>query len=246
MPDKDHSAHCRLCKQVRPLRNSHVFPEFLYQHAYDEKHRYEIAALGGQWISKSRQLGVWEKLLCDECEGRLNKLETYSSNVIRRLTDVEIRDPESNEVHVVGLGVDYKKFKLFLLSLIWRSSISSKMPFKGVELGEHEEFIRQMLLMDDAGDAGRYPSVLRMFRRHKEVMRSAIMTPFKLMQNGIVAYRCYFSGLICTTYMMHGAEDSEPDGVLCEDGILPVKLMTPIQEDRFIDAITSGLPEEDE
>ena len=246
MPDKEHSAYCRLCRQARPPLKSHIFPEFLYQHAYDEKHRYEIANLGGQWISRSRQLGVWEKLLCDECEGRLNKLETYSSNVIRRLTDVEIRDPESNEVHVVGLGIDYKKFKLFLLSLIWRSSISSKMSFKGVELGEHEDHIRQMLIMDDPGDAGRYPSVLRMFRRYKEEMRSAIMTPFKLMHNDTVAYRSYFYGIICTTYMMHRTEDTELDGILREDGILPVKLMTPIQENSFIDEIIRGLPEEDE
>jgi hypothetical protein len=120
------------------------------------------------------------------------------------------------------------------------------MPFKGVELGEHEEHIRQMLLMDDPGDAGRYPSVLRMFRRYKEGMRSAIMTPFKLMHNDTVVYRSYFYGLICTTYMVHGTEDAVLDGVLCEDGILPVKLMTPIQEDRFIDKIMRGLPEEDE
>ena len=146
----------------------------------------------------------------------------------------------------MGLGIDYKKFKLFLLSLIWRFSISSKMSFKGVELGEHEDHIRQMLIMDDTGDAGRYPSVLRMFRRYKEEMRSAIMTPLKLMHNDTVAYRSYFYGIICTTYMIHRTEDTELDGILREDGILPVKLMTPIQEDRFIDEIIRGLPEEDE
>jgi len=46
--------------------------------------------------------------------------------------------------------------------------------------------------------------------------------------------------------MMHHTEDAELDGVLREDGILPVKLMTPIQENRFIDEIIRGLPEEDE
>jgi hypothetical protein len=246
MPDEERSVYCRLCGQARPLRNSHVFPEFFYQHAYDEKHRYEIAALGGQWIGKSRQLGVWEKLLCGECEGRLNKLETYASNVIRRLTDVEIRHPETNEVYVVGHGVDYKKFKLFLLSLIWRSGISSKIPFKGIELGDHEESIRQILLMDDPGDAGRYPSVLRMFRKQKDAMRSAIMAPFKLRHNDIVAFRSYFFGLVCTTYMVHDTDDSALDGILREDGILPIKLMTPNQEDRFIEEIIRGLPGEDE
>ena len=77
-------------------------------------------------------------------------------------------------------------------------------------------------------------------------MRSAIMIPFRLMHNDIVVHRSYFCGLVCTTYMMHGAEGAGLDGVLREDGILPVKLMIPVQEDRFIDEIMRGLPEEDE
>ena len=36
------------------------------------------------------------------------------------------------------------------------------MPFKGAEQGEHDEHARQMLLMDDPEDAGRYPNVLRL------------------------------------------------------------------------------------
>lgn len=32
-------AQCRLCREAKPLVNSHVIPELLYVPLYDEKHR---------------------------------------------------------------------------------------------------------------------------------------------------------------------------------------------------------------
>jgi hypothetical protein len=31
---------CALCRQERPLRKSHVIPEFMFGPLYDEKHRF--------------------------------------------------------------------------------------------------------------------------------------------------------------------------------------------------------------
>jgi len=42
---------CRLCLQERPLRDSHIIPEFLYRPLVDEKHR---AAALDQGVAKLR------------------------------------------------------------------------------------------------------------------------------------------------------------------------------------------------
>jgi hypothetical protein len=237
---------CRLCQKQKELRRSHVFPEFLYKHAYDEKHRYEIASLAGEWLSRNRQSGIWERLLCDECEKRLNKLETYSSMIIHRLQAIDINATDGGEAYVLGLGVDYKRFKLFLLSLVWRASISSRPPFAGVALGEHEEKLRRMILADDPGEASCYPSILQMFRSYRGEMRSVIMIPFQRKHEDIVAYRTYFMGLMCTTYLVQSSNSIQLKGILRENGELPIKLMAPMQENACVEEIMKGLPMDEE
>jgi hypothetical protein len=73
-----------------------------------------------------RQSGIWEKLLCHVCEQKLSKYEVYSSRVLRRLASVVIEEDKRSEASGLGTDVDYQRFKLFLLSLIWRAGIASK------------------------------------------------------------------------------------------------------------------------
>lgn len=242
MPKTKAKMICRLCQKKRPLRKSHIFPEFLYTDVYDKKHRYEVNNLAGQKLLPFRQSGIWEKLLCHDCEQKLSKNETYSSKVIRRLASVVIREEEKNEAYVLGMDVDYQRFKLFLLSLIWRAGIASKIPFDTIDLGEHEENIRKLLAANDPGAPGCYPSILQMFRTYRAEMRSAIMIPFKRVHEDVIAYRTYFLGFMCTTYMSPATPEPRLQGVLCDNGDLPVKVMSEIQENACIGEIAMAFP----
>ncbi len=53
---------CALCLE-RPLRDSHVIPEFLYKSIYDEKHRFYALAVGE--YPGYEQKGIRESLLCE-------------------------------------------------------------------------------------------------------------------------------------------------------------------------------------
>jgi hypothetical protein len=52
--------------------------------------------------------------------------------------------------------IDYQKFKLFHLSILFRTGVSTKPAFSQVVLGSHEEEIRRMLWNDDPGDDTHY------------------------------------------------------------------------------------------
>src|SRR5439155_837633 len=55
-------------------------------------------------------------------------------------------------------GLDYRPFKLCLLSILWRASIAKQALFSHVQLGsKHERTIRQMLIEDDPGPEDLYP-----------------------------------------------------------------------------------------
>jgi hypothetical protein len=142
---------CALCKREEPLVNSHIVPEFLYRPHYDEKHRTLLFDKRNA-PSTMLQKGLREELLCVDCEGRLQVFETYFARFWYKqgaLPDV-VQGPE-----VVLTGIDYSRFKLFVLSIAWRASVSTLAPH--TSLGPHEEPIRLMLLDAKPGPMHWYP-----------------------------------------------------------------------------------------
>lgn len=139
---------CCLCKTVSELCRSHVLPEFVYRPLYDEKHRFSVLTVGAD-NKRYAQRGLTEKLLCHACEQRLCRYEKYAAEVMNgRLGH---RYEQRGRTLVIE-GIDYARFKLFQMSVLWRASVSRQEFFKLVSLGTREEVLRQMLLTDDPGE----------------------------------------------------------------------------------------------
>lgn len=148
-------ADCRLCGSKAVLRKSHILPEFVFRPTYDSSHT-AIFVDQKQERRGKRQRGFTEYMLCDACEGRFNEWETYFANVwFNERTRLRPATIQGSIVQVAGL--DYSKFKLFHLSLIWRSGISTLEVFNPVNLGKQETNLRNRLLQRDAGTADDYP-----------------------------------------------------------------------------------------
>ena len=148
------TGQCKLCLTEKELcKKSHIIPDFMYKEIYDEKHSlisFKTHTLhSGQIVFN----GAYEKdILCEDCDNNLiGGFENYASRV---LYGGKIPVSIKNFIKPDGLefsqaqGVDYIKFKLFLLSVLWRASISSNDFFSSVSLGSlYEEKIRQMILL---------------------------------------------------------------------------------------------------
>lgn len=145
---------CHLCHEPAELVNSHVIPEFLYRPGYDEKGR--LLKIEGSTGRKNMiQKGLREPLLCVSCERRLGVFEKYFADFWYQT------NPLPNPVFEdhVSLSVRYGDFKLFLLSILWRSSISTLEQFSPVKLGPFEKTLRQMLLAADPGTQQEFPII---------------------------------------------------------------------------------------
>ena len=77
-------AICKLCLNDRPLRRSHIIPEFMYSGIYDNdpKRFYEIRIDDDEAKSRIQQKGQLEYLLCGECETKLSLYEKYADENI--------------------------------------------------------------------------------------------------------------------------------------------------------------------
>jgi len=166
---------CRLCRsEGEELRFSHILPEFLYKPLRDEKHRY-IGFKYAQETGAKRvllQKGVREYLLCGNCEQVLAKYERYAADVLRAIPDMS-REPAGRVVQITG--IDYARFKIFQLSLLWRAGVSRQASFHEVNLGPHEDVLRRMILGGDPGTPMAYACVL--MRTQGPNMLSHIIQP---------------------------------------------------------------------
>ena len=110
---------CRLCGREAELRLSHIMPELLYRPSYDEKHR-ATELIADQGRQRFLQKGHRERLLCDDCEGCVGGYEKYFADAWFR-GGLRPERPKERIVHVAGL--DYRLFKLFHLSVVWRAGV---------------------------------------------------------------------------------------------------------------------------
>ena len=135
-------AKCRLCQLDRVLCNSHIVQEFLDSSLYNNQHKLMGITGQGNRDWKLLQKGIREYLFCSDCEQHLN--EKYEKPFLQQWT-IDHRLPnrmQNNSVH--SAIYNYQSFKLFHLSILFRSSVSSLPTFQRVNLGMHEEYIRNI------------------------------------------------------------------------------------------------------
>ena len=123
-------------------------------------------------------------------------------------------------------GLDYRRFKLFVLSVLWRAAVSQRPEYKAMTLGQHGETIRQMLLAASPGFARDYPVIggLIVEPSTGEFWDDVLMAPMTIKVAGHNAARMMFAGVSWTVLTSsHPAPDLE---ALClqEDGsmVMPV------------------------
>jgi hypothetical protein len=183
---------CALCLKERKLCNSHIIPEFLYTQLYDDKHR--VAVLGKDFErTQYEQKGLREYLLCSSCESILSKYEKYTSRLMRGEEGKRLR--QTPRLYSIE-NIDYKSFRLFGLSLLWRASITDTLFFEKVSLGCHEEPIRQMILRGDAGPQDKYGFFLGRILSSELHPEALMMQPTISRFEGHRCYRFVFGGFV--------------------------------------------------
>lgn len=137
---------CRLCCEVRELRDSHILPSWMYDHARRGPDGYQpgLAFLDGK-TGKAVLMTkhVTEHLLCGECEQRLGDWDAHLSKLLVQadgsfpwLADLEIGSSRADQDAVIR----------FAYSVVWRGSVCTKLP---ANLGAYERSFAEYLLTPD-------------------------------------------------------------------------------------------------
>jgi hypothetical protein len=192
------SGNCALCRATGDLQNSHIIPEFFYTLVYDHPHRYLVLSTDPSRREHFRQKGLREHLLCNACEQCFSRWENYAKTAFVNSQGVQ---SVQHEGAVWLRDLDYAKFKLFLLSLLWRMGASKLDFFKAVALGPHAERIRVALLRDDPLSPDDYPCLMVAVEMNGNAYFDWITAPSLTRHDGYHVYWLVINGVMYSFYV---------------------------------------------
>jgi len=141
---------CKLCETNKSSKiKSHYVSKFLRKDIFENG----ISALVKNDLSKTNinDLPKDQFIFCDECEDKFELIETISSKILQNIEEKNnfkklYFEYYENENHIIELSRNILEFNLFILSLIWRMSISSHSVFEKFKIPlVKENSIKQLL-----------------------------------------------------------------------------------------------------
>ncbi|ACL04919.1 hypothetical protein Dalk_3229 [Desulfatibacillum aliphaticivorans] len=239
---------CKLCGEEKELCNqSHIIPNFMYRDLLDEKNRFYAIQLNESGVHSRgvRQTGEFDKnILCQPCDnGTLGKLDRYASLILYggnpKIFENRI-DPDGIK-YTYCADIDYSQFKLFLLSLLWRASISQRRFFAEVNLGPHEERIRQMLINSEPGDQLKYPCLIMTYLHTKKYIEEIVAQPSRARVNGGYVYTFPIGGMVYVFFVSeHIIPGSLKDLSISPKGELKIRHSSPCLSRRIIGSMVGA------
>jgi hypothetical protein len=229
---------CALCDGEKELKNSHIIPEFFYKPLYDHKHRINVLPLTENEKNRYEQKGLREKLLCGDCELQISRYEDHVRKIFYGGTGIFIT--KGNPIKISG--IDYKKFKLFQLSLLFRAAVSKLDFFHNVTLGPHEKEIKEMIRTENPGGKLDYPClVILMLIERNIIIDELIYPPQYLRIDGHQSFRFLLGGCFWIYYVSsHTNRIRFPEFILSELGEIKIPLKK-AEETEFFQKVAGKL-----
>jgi hypothetical protein len=246
---------CKLCDQHKELANeSHIIPKFIFKEIMgDDRKIYPIKINGSltnkQIIMPKKGLPTpYDKhLLCLDCESVFNKLETYSKEAIYGNAVMHVENPKvqgyvdqnGNPFSIIE-KMDYTKYKLFLLSILWRAHISSRDMYKAVNLGPHADIIKKMIRNNDAGSCEDYPIIQTSYLLNKGYSKDYVGQFFKSRdkKTGLTLYHIIITGIRYMFFInsnTHTLPEYITKNTIKEDGSFHLIHLNRINQDKFLE-----------
>jgi hypothetical protein len=169
---------CKLCLQEKHLiKKSHIIPKQFFIKASKGFGSVNSGDNVSRVYSKKiksvqKQNGIYvPDILCEDCEQKLGVFDNYAQIILLAEKNIEKYDKE-NLWKVPN--VNYKKLKLFFISVLWRSHICNDGFFSAVSLTSTLETQLRHMIIEENPDIENKFSVLLLRYREVEAIKFAV------------------------------------------------------------------------
>ncbi len=120
---------CKLCLEDKTLELSHSIPKSFFKNI---KEGGKLTIIRDKKKSIDGSFDPKEQMLCHACEQYLNnEYELYGQRILRDYSKFK-KTPK----HIVIPSVNYEKFYLYFISILWRASLAQHEHYNTLSLGE--------------------------------------------------------------------------------------------------------------
>lgn len=188
---------CRLCGQEKKLIKAHIIPEAFFRPLRDGNLAPMMHSNSPGNYPKRMPVGPYDpSILCGDCDHKMAPWDDYAQELLLHgFSGAEGVSLGQQKVAWKIETFDYRKLKLFFLSLLWRASVSQQSWYKRISVGPFEGRLRTMILDGDPGGSQDFAVLLARFGDsdvtvmldpHPEKFESVSFTRFYL--TGFLAY----------------------------------------------------------
>lgn len=170
---------CKLCNQVKELAKAHIVPRSFSLKAKGSSKNLLEARSNDTKDVKDWQNGIWDDgILCAACDNGFSEWDDYGFKTLGDPPGNDALPKNDAEVQTFVLkDLNYEFLKLFVLSVLWKASVTSQPFFSRIKLGIYEEQIANVLRTRKAGAYDQFPVVLA--RIVKQRFPNAMFHPYR-------------------------------------------------------------------
>jgi hypothetical protein len=187
---------CKLTGSEGKGIRAHIIPKSFYAIDPEEKKPVRLITNAEGHYPQNRPIGVYDTtIVTEEGEQIFTAWDDYASKLL--LDNKTSFEPLTHNGEIAGFQIpeyNYKKLKLFFLSVLWRASVSSQHFFRRVDLGPHEPSIRKALLAGEPGESDWFSVCLAKWSDHPD--GAGMMDPHRTRFDGLNYYVMYLEHYI--------------------------------------------------
>lgn len=191
--------NCKGCGQNNKLIDAHIIPKSFWMNLRASDNHLVIVSSNPNARKGRTFKGEYDtEILCAQCDKVMEKYDDYGKKLL--LDGFSSFTELTKEGKIYGWEIedyDYLKLKLFFLSILWRSSITSRKFFKAVNLGALESHVKK-LIWQGKDDSKHFSCVISKFipSYDETTLEKTILDPVNTEIDGLNCYRFYLGGYI--------------------------------------------------
>lgn len=192
---------CRVCGALSGLVKAHIIPAAFFRELRDEQVAPLLVAGAPGVLPKKAPIGVYDtNILCAACEAKFLDWDTYGAETfLARFADYF--SPLTNNGTTVAYesqNVEKPRLLDFLVSVLWRASISTQPFYSTVDLGPHEEEVRAAMLISGGSSPPTFDAVLSRWKDEDDdvLPTTGLMNPHRERWGEVNAYRLYLGKVV--------------------------------------------------
>lgn len=143
---------CQFCDQEKNLIEAHIIPAGFYRRLKAGRDPLTLYTNRSGKFPKRVPIGIYDKtILCGDCERIWGDWDNYAQQLLdNEPLNAQVRyHRDGQKLGYVIDNFDYKKLKLFFISMIWRASVSNQQLFSRISLDSLESVAKEMIREGD-------------------------------------------------------------------------------------------------